>query len=579
MIVAATFKSQRDRKSSGEETFLGDLATIAFSQGRLREQVMQVVERLAGRGLPGDGSPVATMAELLPQAAEQMSVAEEKLGENRPDLALGPEQKALQHLQRVDALFRDIQVARGQQGGGGGGQGSISDELADLFELEMDRLKNQYEQVQRSNLQKADEAIDETLEKLRELARRQQQENERMRARLQQADAQQAGSSGESQRQLAQQAEEVARKLERLARQESLPELAETARRLREAAEEMRRAAASSERASEALGATALEQLRQARRELKKNRSGRLERDTQRALEQTRRLRQQQERMVERVERLDPDGPEREAALRDLFEAKERMGSEVEGLERELDQMSRDARRDQPEASRRLQEAARGIRDDKIRDKILYSRGVVEQRSKDYALNFEEHIEAALLQLEERLEGAAGSIGESREERLGRALEETREVVTALETVEERLRAGAQSEETSPGGRPREGMGTGRIRPRDLRQLGRELAERRLQLERLRDELRREEIDPAELERIIDSLRGLGTGDELAEPEAVAVLEREVVQGLKEFEYSLRRSLGSGEDERLLQVSDEDVPDGYEEMVDKYYKALAEEKR
>lgn len=562
LIVAATFKVLRDRERSGEKAFLGDLATVALSQGRLREQVEQIVEKLKAHAFP-DGSPFATMAELLPQAAEEMGVAEERLGENRPDLALGPEQKALQHLQRVDALFRDVEVARGQ--GGGGARGSIHDELTDLFELEMDRFKNQYEQVQRGDLQKTDEKIDETLEKLRELARRQQQENERMRARSRQAGGQQAGSSGDSQRQLAREAEEVARRLERLAREESMPELAEAARRLREAAEEMRRAA--SKRGGEALGATALEQLRQARRELESNRSGRLERDAQRVLVTTRRLRRQQESMVGRVERLEDGGAERDSALREIFEAKERMGSEVEALERDLEETSREAARDQPEASRRLQEAARGIRDDKVRDKILYSRGIVQQRSKDYALNFEEHIAETLAQLEERLEGAAGAIGESRDERLGRALEETREVVTALESVEERLRAGA------------EGDGNGRIRPRDLRQLGRELQERRLQLERLQEELRREEVDPTQLERILGSLRGLGAGDKLADPEVAAVLERDVVQGLKEFEYNLRRSLSSGEDERLMQVSDEDVPAGYEEMVDRYYKALAEGNR
>jgi DNA repair exonuclease SbcCD ATPase subunit len=145
-------------------------------------------------------------------------------------------------------VFRDVQVAQGQQnGGGGGGEGEISEELADLFELELDRLSNQYEEVQRGTRQEVDNAIDETLEKLRELARRQQQENERMRARAQQQGGTQAGPSGRSQRQLADEAEEVARQLERLSREESLPDLAETAQKLREAAEEMRRAAASGE--------------------------------------------------------------------------------------------------------------------------------------------------------------------------------------------------------------------------------------------------------------------------------------------------------------------------------------------
>ena len=54
------------------------------------------------------------------------------------------EQDALQHLLRAEAVFTDIQVAF-QQGGGGGGGGMAGRDLSELFELEMDLEKNQYE--------------------------------------------------------------------------------------------------------------------------------------------------------------------------------------------------------------------------------------------------------------------------------------------------------------------------------------------------------------------------------------------------------------------------------------------------
>ena len=581
LILAATFKLARRRGERGG-SFADDVTTVALSQGRLKEHVLELAQQLIGRGvIPGDDSPVATMAELLPQAAEEMARAEELLGETRPDPALVPEQKALRLLQRAEAAFREVQVARGE--GGGGGRGEISDELADLFEMDLDRLGNQYEQVQRGNRKSVDDALDETLEKLRELARRQQQENERMRARARQSsESARAGASGRSQRQLAAEAEAEARRLERLARQESLPELAETARRLRQAAEEMRRAAAAGERSGEALGSAALDQLRQARRQLERDKSGRLERDTRRALERTRQLRQQQERMVARVERLDPDDTSQQEALRSMLEAKERMGAEVGELEAGLDQLSRQSRRDQPEAARRLQAAAGEIRDRKIREKILYSRGVIQQRSRRYARNFEENIAAALGELEASLQAASGAIGESREQRLEQALEETREVTTALETLDERLGAGGEESETGgEGGAPTGDASLrpqGAFRPRTLRQLGRELGQRRAQLEALRERLRNDGVDAAELDRIIERLAALGSGSSQG-PETLAALERDVVQGLKEFEYGLRRQLVADEDQRLLQVADDEVPDGYEEMVDRYYKALAEEKR
>ncbi|MEE8062317.1 MAG: DUF4175 family protein [Gemmatimonadales bacterium] len=596
MIIAATFKLLRDADAYGEQGYRENLSTVALSQGRLREEVIRLAERLVSRGVSGLDSSMAAIAELLPLAAAEMTEAEEALGEHRADSALPPEQKALQYLQRAEAVFRDVQVAQGQQGGGAGGEAEISEELADLFELELDRLSNQYEQVQRSNQQSVDNAIDETLEKLRELARRQQQENERMRARAQQSNQQtHAGSSGQTQRQLADEAEEVARQLERLAREESLPDLAETARQLREAAEEMRRAAASGEQSAEAVGNAALDQLREARRQLERDKSGRLQRDTRAALDRTRRLLRQQERMTERVEKLDPTDPGYVDALRGIQQAKERMASEVGNLEAELEQLARDSRRDQPEASRKIQEAAGLIRDNQIREKILYSRGVVQQRSKEYARNFEEHIEGTLLELEEQLEEAQTAIGETREQRLEQALEETREVVTALESLEDRLRAAGEPQDGQAQGGPRGGQqaaggdstsanpnvspqnGSGRLRPQDLRQFNRELDQRRAQLQELRDQLRQEGIDSEDLDRIIDRLRGLGSGSGLAGPETIAVLERDIVQGLKEFEYTLRRSLNPSEDERLLQVSDDEVPGGYEEMVENYYKALAGE--
>jgi hypothetical protein len=598
MIVAATFKLIRDREAYGNQGFEENLSTIALSQGRLREEVLRLAERMVNRGVTSDSS-FARIAELLPLAAEEMGQAEEALGEHHPDSALGPEQRALQNLQRAEAVFRDVQVAQGQQnGGGGGGEGEISEELADLFELELDRLSNQYEEVQRGTRQEVDNAIDETLEKLRELARRQQQENERMRARAQQQGGTQAGSSGRSQRQLADEAEEVARQLERLSREESLPDLAETAQKLREAAEEMRRAAASGEQSGEAVGNAALDQLREARRQLEQNKSGRLQRDTQDALERAQELRRQQQQMTERVERFDPADPNSRADLSAIQQAKERMGSEVGSLEADLEQLSREAMRDQPEAARRLAEAAGEIRDNQIREKILYSRGVVQQRSKEYARNFEEHIEGTFARLEERLEAAASAIGETSEQRMEQALEETREVVTALESLEDRLRASAEAQEgegqgqqqgqgegqaaggDSTGANPNASPqnGSGQIRPQDLRQFNRELTQRREQLEELREQLEQEGIDATDLERIIDRLRGLGSGSGLSGPESIAVLERDIVQGLKEFEYSLRRSLAPSDDGQLLQVDDDEVPDGYEEMVEEYYKALAGER-
>src|SRR5262249_59863375 len=123
------------------------------------------------------------------------------------------EQKALQYLMRAEALFNEIQVTQGGGGGGGGARQSAED-LADLFELELDQNKNQYETLQRGEMNKGSQAVDEALQKLKELAERQQKLMQR-RA-MQQQGAGQGGSDQMS-------AQELQKETERLPRQPTQP--------------------------------------------------------------------------------------------------------------------------------------------------------------------------------------------------------------------------------------------------------------------------------------------------------------------------------------------------------------------
>ncbi len=72
-----------------------------------------------------------------------MKPASDNLGDVKLTEAVPSEQDALQHLLRAEAAFTDVQVAF-QQGGGGRGGGAGRD-LSELYELEMDLQKNQYE--------------------------------------------------------------------------------------------------------------------------------------------------------------------------------------------------------------------------------------------------------------------------------------------------------------------------------------------------------------------------------------------------------------------------------------------------
>jgi hypothetical protein len=601
-IVAGTFKVVRDRRDLSAREFGEHLATLTLSQGRLREEVETLVGRIENRQIVSIDSTFATIAEALRAAMTAMEGAEEALGRREPEPALPPEQQALRHLQRAEAVFREVQVARGSGGGQGGGGEASAEELADLFDLEMDRLRNQYEQVQRGRRQEVDAAVDETLEKLRELARRQQQQNERLRAQGAQGGG--GGGGDARQRDLAEEAQELARRLERLSREESSAEMAETAREVREAADAMRRAAAGEGERGLSQGRSALDRLREARRLLEEGRTTRLEREVQDALRRAERLSQEQGDVADAVEELTPG--ERGERMERLIERKERMAQDVEGLETDLDRLARDARRTAPDVARELQEAATAMRDEKLRDKILYSRGVVQGRSPEYARNFEEQIQSDLEALVERLGEAVDAAGEGGEEQgLARALDRTRDLANALESLDARIRQrgergqqqgdrGGQGEaedggaaagggdgarpgqaEANPqsgdaGGPPR-GLGPG-----DRRQFQRELGERREELGELRRELREQDIDVAELDRILSRLEALRDRPASGDVRALETLREEIVQGLREFEYGLRRSLLEGDAERLLLTGSDDVPPGYRELVEEYYRRLAE---
>ena len=94
-------------------------------------------------------------------------------------------------------------------------------------------------------------------------------------------------------------------------------------------------------------------------------------------------------------------------AGRRLFERKEAMNEEVADLEREIDRLASDAREDQREASNRLREAATTIRDDKLKERFRYSRGLIGVQDREYTREFEAETTRIVEELQEELQRAS----------------------------------------------------------------------------------------------------------------------------------------------------------------------------
>jgi hypothetical protein len=214
-IIAATWNEIRggnkDRvNSEANAKFLAEI------QQKLKEQATSLAQRMRSRELAGANQEFQSFVKDMDEAAAQMTPAADKLKTLSWKDALEPEQKALQHLLRAEATFRDIQVAFGNRGGMGGGGGGAGRDLANLFDLELDTEKNQYETGQQggsSNSEQRQKEIDEALQKLEQLARRQQELAE------QQRNGKQTFEQRWQQEMLRRDAEELKKQMEQLSRE------------------------------------------------------------------------------------------------------------------------------------------------------------------------------------------------------------------------------------------------------------------------------------------------------------------------------------------------------------------------
>jgi hypothetical protein len=179
-ILVATWnliREQKEQESFLDEQQLEDNARmLAELQRTLADQARTLANRARARQLTGSDPKIRTFVESLEQAADAMAPAAERLADLALNDAVPPEQQALQFLLRAEAVFTDIQVSMQRNGGAGGGLAGR--DLSELYELEMDLEKNQYETeapVALEGEQQGQQELDEAIAKLQELARRQEQ--------------------------------------------------------------------------------------------------------------------------------------------------------------------------------------------------------------------------------------------------------------------------------------------------------------------------------------------------------------------------------------------------------------------
>ncbi|OLD27850.1 MAG: hypothetical protein AUJ04_02965 [Acidobacteria bacterium 13_1_40CM_3_55_6] len=637
-LIAATHKLIRESDKYTPQERKDGYEAVAAGQEKLRTDTLEFLDRM-GRRLPDELAGQKEMAEMasdLKQAAEEMKGAPPPLRNESGRDALPPEQRALQKLLAADAIFRQVQVAFGNQNAnGGGGQSSQrqQQELAGLFELELDKMKNQYETVQRQQRQQAQQQKSEAARRLEELARRQEQALEEQRRRLQ-GPRNQSGSSGGNQRQqqeLIDETRRAARELERLSRERRDAQMQELSRQLNQTADQMQKAQASSRgNSSESIAQNerALDRLREAQTRLQQmngqsggqsGASGRQKQISdlrQRAAQAASRQREIA-KDVENLARRGGQDANSQRAREQLAERKDALADAVSGLQQDIEQSARAMGGGQQRTARQLNDAAEGMARDRIAERIREGKQALNGNNLEGARANERAVERSLNNLSERLQSAeqgAGQSGNNAEE----ALDRTRQLADNVDSLRRRLDENAarrngnsqgqqrgqqqgqqqgqqgQSGQQQGGQRGQQGQqgnsgngsnsGDGRQGGSydrgggyggwDDRQLNSELRQRLNDAQKLRQQLGG--TSGPYLDRAIDQLRRLtevGTGHDI---QTAAQLKDSVIDPLRQLELQLSRQAQNQAGRTNLRLHDEGAaPERYRKAVEEYYRRLS----
>ncbi len=235
-IIAATWKLDARARKTKDAKSAQDIRAVAEAQASTKAKA----EELAGQVARATADPrrrrgrqvgaVPSREDAMASAIEAMGKAADELNRLRTAESLPLEMDALNQLLKVAAEIRRLQVSRQQASGGGGGNRQTPD-LSTLFDQELRKQQQTNYETPSSTESKAEtRKEDDPLDKIRDLARRQEALNKEQRdlakdkERLSENEIKRLLEKlTREQNELRQQAEELSRQLQRAQSQQNPP--------------------------------------------------------------------------------------------------------------------------------------------------------------------------------------------------------------------------------------------------------------------------------------------------------------------------------------------------------------------
>ena len=627
-IIVSTWnliREQQENKRDDPAYVTDNAALLSRVQATLRDQVETLARRTEARQLTASAEEIARFVENLDRASEAMVPATERLGEIDLEQAILPEQEALQHLLAAEAVFTDISV-QSQANNRGGGGGQAGRDLTEMFELEMDLEKNQYETGSRATPDAPQQQMEEAANELEELARRQEQlarnlnrnqqptpaqrwqqemlrrDVEELRERLERMQQQQSasnqsqqegsqgqtsesGGQSESQSQGGQsgnrQSDELRRRLESAVRAMND---ADEAMRDGSSPEEMQRAADEAQRQLEGARDRATEEMQRA-----------MQASLSELADQADELYGTQEEMENRLQeairginvgRNDLNRLESGMTFNEEYELadqKRQLQAGVQELEQKARNTAQQIGENQPGAAEQIREAIEKLREAEIETRIAVAAAYIEQGEAVYVAASESAVTEALRELSEDMDRARSMVGSGREgeqgggeagDGIGTTLAETRELRRELQRLAEGEggRGGAVNR-----GRDDLQQSTG-IRVDDIdisRDFDRQADNISQDVLSLFRELRGRGVEIQDIDELRRLAAALKASEFTGNPALLEEEARRALASVEQLEMALSRA-SRPENSSVRTNTAEEIPNAHRDSVADYYRRLGE---
>ena len=591
-IIAATWKLHRQKDERSAEDFDEARKGLVQAQINLKLDIEDRINSTTFALELRTDEDMQKIVEHLRAAVEAMDDAVVDLESGDLQKALGPERKALNELLKADAMNREREVTRQQPGQpGGGGGGAMEDRMTELMDLELDISRDKYEiqQQRSSSQQQQQQEMDQALDRIKELARRQQRIANQQQRELEGEDKKRyIERLRRDQEELREQTEQLSQQMQ----QQSQSQSGEAAQRMREglerATERMRDADRALRNGDEQRAAAsqqqALNELDQLQRELQiagAETTREMLDDLSREFDD---FQEQEEKLGEDIretfeEAMDNGGRLRRSELEDLQEKRRNMVSKLDQFEQQAEAIERAVRGEDPEVASDIRNMLQQMRRDELEKSMDDSDKALQNGWLDYAERRQEDIEDSLDRMATQMQEIQNELPQTDEEQLRRALSDLQNIQERLEALQRQAESESQSEAQSSSSSGQAQGGNRDERARASR-MQRELDRAEEAMERMQNQLEGNEGMERNMQRAMNSLRNVADASNrgvlLDDESAKSFFNKDVFQPFSELERQIALELDAIEmEKKLFGARKAEVPDEYRDTVDRYYESLS----